>query len=104
MRAHPRDSPLPNAEERERARARAFVIQRSANVDVSSSGREKRGGRYMGKERESDRCFLRICQNANVRVRRRARRRYSQFIFYFDNEMFYIFSIKFKLVRVEDAE
>jgi len=52
------------------------------------------------RERSMFPMYLPKCER---RVPRRARRRYSQFIFYFDNEMFYIFSMKFKLVRVEDA-
>ena len=41
--------------------------------------------------------FSTYLPNENVRAVTRARQRYSQFIFYFDNEMFYIFSKKFKL-------
>lgn len=51
-------------------------------------------------EKEGERkrsMFPTYLPNANVRAVIYARQRYSQFIFYFDNKMFYIFSKKFKL-------
>lgn len=80
-------------------RARAFVIRKSG--DIGNPYAKRRRVRWLRGEGRRKKA-INVSYVFAKRERSRVRQRYSRFIFYFDKEMFYIFSNKFKLHRVEN--
>lgn len=81
-------------------RARAFVIRKSGDIGNYPYAKRRRVRWLRGEGRRKK--AINVSYVFAKRERSRARQRYSRFIFYFDKEMFYIFSNKFKLHRVEN--